>query len=367
MPESSSKKPKRRIARILGVLLATSIAVGAVILVVITQGPKKAVSSPVPPKSVVTPQMADAKSEVDVIFRGKSFAAFKRNLITYFSGDVTRINAEEGQTVQEGDVILEYALDRPSMMKIHQALYPQQVEKLRTEVENHEAELDRTEKLKLPAKKEELKKLSDELKHLHQLEAKGMASANAVKYKKIQHDLIQKEIRSLEETIRQSKDVLARARRRLKEAEDEQKRLVDLLEWQNNRPYGPDSGIPLNKAFVKAPVSGRIIWMNPQLRDDTIIAEKFRVVTLSPMDRIVVRCKVHELDLVKLKHGDRGTVSFDALPDHGYTCKITRIPWVSKSPVLEVPADYEIECVLDNPDERIKEGLTCNVKVTIRN
>ena len=83
------------------------------------------------------------------------------------------------------------------------------------------------------------------------------------------------------------------------------------------------------------------------------------------MEVMVVRCKVHELDLVRLKTGDRGTVTFDAMPAKKIACKITRIPWVSRNPALDVPADYEIECLLENPDESIKDGLTCNVKIHV--
>jgi hypothetical protein len=78
-----------------------------------------------------------------------------------------------------------------------------------------------------------------------------------------------------------------------------------------------------------------------------------------------VRCKVHELDLVKLKTGDRGLVIFDAVPDARYDCRVSRIPWISQNPALDLPSDYIVECVLDKPDKTLKEGLTCNVKVRV--
>jgi hypothetical protein len=58
-------------------------------------------------------------------------------------------------------------------------------------------------------------------------------------------------------------------------------------------------------------------------------------------------------------------VIFDAIPDKKYPCKVSRIPWVSRNPALEVPADYEIECLLENGDGKIKDGLTCNVRVSV--
>ena len=118
-------------------------------------------------------------------------------------------------------------------------------------------------------------------------------------------------------------------------------------------------------AYVKAPIDGEVIWISPDLRVKAETPPGFMAMTIAPMNSLVVRCKVHELDLVKLKSGDRGTVVFDAIPDKKYSCLVSRIPWVSRNPALEVPADYDIECTIENPDGKIKDGLTCNVKVSI--
>ncbi len=146
--------------------------------------------------------------------------------------------------------------------------------------------------------------------------------------------------------------------------EQKQKRDLDFLEWRTNRTYA-NSDIPMDQAFIKAPISGQLIWMAPELRVNAEIARGFPVMTIATMSPMVVRCKAHELELVKLKAGDRGSVNFDAIPDKTYPCKISRIPGLSRNPALEVPADYEIECVLENPDTQIKDGLSCNVKVSI--
>ena len=105
-----------------------------------------------------------------------------------------------------------------------------------------------------------------------------------------------------------------------------------------------------------------MVWISPEISVSSETAKGFHAMTLAPMNPILVRCKVHELDLVKLKTGDRGTIVFDAMPDKKYPCKVSRIPWTSRNAALEVPADYDIECLLENQDGKIKDGLTCNVQ-----
>jgi hypothetical protein len=171
-------------------------------------------------------------------------------------------------------------------------------------------------------------------------------------------------MQEIEDSIRLVKAALKKNQEDLRFAESQQQRAVELLEWRGNRSY-TDSKLPVNKAFLKAPIDGKIIWISPMAREKSEFKVGFHAMTMARMDTIVVRCKVHELDLVKLKRGDRGTASFDAIPGKRYPCKINRISWISRNPRLEFPADYDIECMLDKPDEKIKDGLTCNVRIGV--
>ncbi len=363
MSEFDTDKPRRR-AKALGVFLATFVAVASLILVAITHEPKSAVSSPSPAKAAIVPQIADAKSEAEILFRGKSFAVVKRNLVFYFAGEIVDIPVKEGQLVNKDDTLVTYKLDRESVMHVQTVLYPEQVLSLRKSLYDQQINLDKLTKVTLAVKKLDLERVEKELSDLRELQSKGMAEVEAVKNKDRQLQQTKKDALEIEDSIKQTEAGLARTKEDLRFYEAKQKRDLDLLEWQTNRSYS-DSNLPVETAFLKAPIEGHVVWISPEISVNSEIKKDFHAMTLAPMNPMIVRCKVHELDLVKLNTGDRGTIVFDAMPDKRFPCKVSRIPWTSRNSALEVPADYDIECLLENPDGKIKDGLTCNVRVSI--
>jgi multidrug resistance efflux pump len=363
MQQFDTDKPRSR-TKAYGVFLAGCVAIASLALVAVTQEPKKAVSSPGPAKASIVPQIADTKSASEILFRGKSFTVFKRQLVLPFSGEVAQIEVGEGQRVTKDQKLVQYKLDRGSMMQVHSILYPEMVLNLKRTVYDQKIALDKLNNASMPIKKLQQARTEKELSDLRQLQARNMASAEAVKIKSDQLETTKKEILEVLDTIKQTQEGLKKSQEDLRFYEDKQKRDLDLLEWQASRSYA-DSGVPMDVAFLTAPIEGQVIWVSPDLRVESELSKGAVAITMAPMNPIVVRCKVHELDLVKLKTGDKGTVTFDAIPETKYACRVNRIPWVSRNPALEVPADYDIECLLDNPDGKIKDGLTCNVKVSI--
>jgi multidrug efflux pump subunit AcrA (membrane-fusion protein) len=363
MPDYNTEEPRRR-TRAYGVLLAGCVAVASLVLVAITHEPKKAVSSPAPAKAAIVPQIADAKSEAEILFRGKSYVVIKRAIVLPFKGEVMGLTANEGDVVNENDTLASYELSRESMTHIHAVLYPEMVLNLKKGLTDQRIQLDKHRNVDLKIKQIELDRIQKELADVRELFDKRLAAEEAVKNKERHVDTIKKEIEAVQDSIKQTETAIEKTTKDLGFYEDKQRRDIDLLQWQARRSYD-DSALPLNHAFLKAPISGQILWIANDLREKAELPAGFQAMTIAPTNPMVVRCKVHELDLVKLKPGDRGTVVFDAIPEKKYPCKVNRIPWVSRNPALEVPADYDIECILDNPDGRIKDGLTCNVKVSI--
>ena len=364
MPELHTKKPWRR-AKLFGTVAVCLAAMAVLVLVLVTHKPKSAVSSPGPAKAAIVPQVAETKSESEILFRGKSFNVLQRKVIFQFGGEVTNIPVREGATVEKGVVLATYKLDRSSMMEVHQTLYPEVLLNLKKTVNSQKIELEKLNKVSLPVRKLEVDRLDKELADLKELRSKDLAPSDAVANKERQLEVAKKEVLDVQETIRIAEANLARATEDLRFYEQKQKRDVDFLEWRTERTYSQDSGVPLETAFLKAPVSGNVIWMAPDLQVSAELPRGFAALTVAPPTPMIVRCKAHELELVKLKTGDRGSVQFDAIPDKRYTCKVSRIPGVSRNPALEVPADYEIECVIDDPDGQIKDGLSCNVRLSI--
>lgn len=362
MPESSSDKPKR--AKLVGVLLAIVTAVVSVLIVALTHEPKKAVSSPGPARAQIIPQIADAKSEAEILFRGKSFSVMKRAVTFPYTGEIQSIDAKEGQPVSRDDVLVTYKMDRQSLMQVQKILFPETVINLQKSLYERKIGLDKLNTVSLPTKKIELDRAEKDLANVRELASKDMASEELVRTKERHVQVVKKEILEVEQTIKQQEAEIDRLTKDLRYSEERHRRELDLLEWQTHRSYSNES-IPQEVAYLKAPIDGQVIWIAPDIQVKSEPNSGFHAVTIAPTSPILVRCKVHELDLVKLKPGDRGVVSFDAIPEKKYTCKISRIPWVSRNPALEVPADYDLECILESPDGKIKDGLTCNVKVSI--
>jgi len=363
MPQFDINQPRPRLKG-LGIMLASFVALVSVALLLVTHEPKKAESSPPPVKAAIVPQIADAKSEAEIIFRGKSFSVFQRKLVMPYGGEILTIDVKEGQLVNENDALVKYKLDRQSIIQVMGILYPSQVLDLRKAEYDQKVNLDKLKKVSFKLGKMDADKAQQDLNDIRQLHSKNLAELEAVKNAERQFETAEKKLLEVKESIKQAEEGLVRIQEDLRFFEDKRKRDVDLLEYQTRRSY-QDSDIPKDIAFLKAPISGQVLWMSPELRVDAEHAAGFPAVTIAPTNPMVVRCKVHELDLVKLKTGDRGTVIFDAIPDKKYACKVNRIPWLSRNPALEVPADYEIECLLDNGDGKIKDGLTCNVKVSV--
>lgn len=363
MPQFDIDRPRPRL-KALGVLLASFVALVSMALLLVTHEPKKAESSPSPVKALVLPQIADAKSEAEIIFRGKSFSVFQRRLVFPYGGEIQSIEVKEGQVVNDDDTLVKYKLDRQAIIQVMGILYPAQVLDLKKALYDQKINLDKLNNVTLKIQNIELGRVSNDLSNVRQLHARKLAELEAVRISEQKLETLEKQILETKKSIRQIEEGISRTEEDLNFFEGKRKRDLDLLEYQTKRSY-ENSDLPIETAFIKAPITGQVLWMSPDLRVNAEQPTGFLAMTIAPTNPMVVRCKVHELDLVKLKTGDRGTVIFDAIPDKKFPCKVNRIPWVSRNPALEVPADYEIECLLENSDGKIKDGLTCNVRVTV--
>ncbi len=363
MPQFDISRPRRRL-KSLGVMLASFVALVSVALLLVTHEPKKAESSPPPVRAAIVPQIADAKSEAEITLRGKSFSIFQRKLVMPYGGEVLSIEVKEGQPVNENDTLVKYRLDRQARIQVMDILYPAKVQDLKQAVFDQKVTRDKLKDVSLKLLEMDVEKAKQNLNDVQQLWDRKLVEQEALRNAERKLDTANKKLLEANKSLKQAEESLAKTQGDLKFFEDKYKRDLDLLEYQTRRSY-QDSDIPNDIAFLKAPISGQVLWISPELRVNAEHAAGFPAITIAPTNPMVVRCKVHELDLVKLKMGDRGTVIFDAIPDKKYACKVSRIPWVSRNPALEVPADYEIECLLENGDGKIKDGLTCNVRVSV--
>jgi multidrug resistance efflux pump len=363
MAPSHAKKTSQRV-KALGVILATVVAIGSLVLVALTQPPKKAQSSPAPADAAIVPQVADVKSEAEILLRGKSYAASRRNLIMHYPGVIDEIRVKPGDVVKKDQILASYTVDPATEKELRTRLDKSGLTNRRMDIEHSEIDLHELIDVHFPLVKLECRRVREELENLVELQQKGMAHESAVQALEDRIKAVCANVEKTEQQITKSKEQLQRVKREYKNQLENFNELVDVLEWRGGRSY-ENSDLPVSKAFIRSPIDGRVMYFHHLFAEGNQMGAGSHCVTVSPTGDMVIRCKVHELDLVKLRQGTKGTVVFDALPEKKFVCRVSAIPWVSRNPALEVPADYDIECTLEDLDMDLKEGLTCNVKVSV--
>lgn len=98
------------------------------------------------------------------------------------------------------------------------------------------------------------------------------------------------------------------------------------------------------------------------------------LLTVSDLSTLIVKADLNQIDVAKVKMGQKVTVTFDALPDHTYEATITKIAPASVAPksssgstssatsAVEV---FPVEATLTKADTLIKPGMTADVRIHI--
>lgn len=122
------------------------------------------------------------------------------------------------------------------------------------------------------------------------------------------------------------------------------------------------ANLNLAKATLISPVNGIITEVNNkpgEVLGTGVIKESFsRVMSLD----MIVESKVPESDIVKIKNGQKATVTFDALtPEDIFDCEIIEID--PASTVIQDVVYYQIKLKLTSVDARLKPGMSANIDI----
>jgi len=119
------------------------------------------------------------------------------------------------------------------------------------------------------------------------------------------------------------------------------------------------------KDTIGACVTGRILWMNSSCVPGMVFTKETKLFIIGQTDPILVRAAVHEIAAHKLTIGDQATLTFASLPGQTFHSTIAKIDYMPQSASSQEPSYYQVELSLANPDARIKEGMRCDVSVTV--
>lgn len=115
--------------------------------------------------------------------------------------------------------------------------------------------------------------------------------------------------------------------------------------------------------YEEAGIDGHILSVSPRLVPGAEFtpADKDILYEIGTLEKLLVRCAVHEIQALKLKPGDPVDIVFKAFPDRTFHSAISDISFVSLPAHLQQPSFYEVVIPLDNPDLLIKDGMRCDV------
>jgi multidrug efflux pump subunit AcrA (membrane-fusion protein) len=271
-----------------------------------------------------------SNGESEIIFNAKVFCSLKRHVDLPFKGIITSLRAHSGQRVEKGEVLATYRLAPEAQLAIQQRLAPPQI----SEMEMRLLDMDRT-----------LVPLVNKQQELTQLVQKKLAPSQALAQ-------INQEIAFLRKGKKTLGESLQKVRR---QAQQDGEVLGNLLGTSLKSGQAPQEG------SLKAPCSGYVIGVNPEMREGAELPIMPAVFQVGVMDPMLLRAQAFEIEALQVKIGQKAEVTLDALPGKKFQATVSRVAWSSIATGPDQPAYYEVELKIPNPDLDLKEGLKARV------
>jgi len=116
----------------------------------------------------------------------------------------------------------------------------------------------------------------------------------------------------------------------------------------------------VDRARLLAPFDGFVSAVNFSVGDSAGTGTAVIVVDLTTLQ---VKVNIAEVDVAKVKLGQSGQITLDALPGKTYTATISAIGPVAT--ITQGVVNYPVTAVVGNPDGAIKPGMTANLAITV--
>ncbi|MCG2689764.1 HlyD family efflux transporter periplasmic adaptor subunit [Candidatus Parcubacteria bacterium] len=113
----------------------------------------------------------------------------------------------------------------------------------------------------------------------------------------------------------------------------------------------------LNNTSIRAPYAGVILQVNTSLGDE---AGSGVMALLSTKEKII-SISLNEIDIVKVKEGQKATILFDAINGLTYAGEVVEVSGAGT--ISGGVVSYEVKVALLNQDEKIKEGMSALVSI----
>lgn len=262
-----------------------------------------------------------------IIFEGKLSCPLNRLVFMPFAGIFTDIDVTPGQFVKKGTIIAQYNLDANTAIQLGREILFSELDDLRRHRE--------TEKLtitELERKEHELLGLTaEELAPRHLLD-------------------------KVQTRLRLTREYLSILDKRTISAKIFSQRILN-----RTRELLGDSSLTSGQipdvVKLRAPISGVVLSLHPQLREDSLLSEGTVIATIGTMDTMLIQSLVYERDVVHLNPGDTVTFFPDSLPERSFPATITSISWMPATPAPDRPSYYQVEMTVANDGLTLRPGF----------
>ena len=271
-----------------------------------------------------------ASGDSEIIFNGKLLCSLKRRIDMPFKGIITSLRVHSGQRVEAGEILATYRLAPEALMAIQQRLAPPQLAEMETKL----AEVQRS-----------MVPLTSKQRELTQLVQKKLGPADSLAQVNQELQFLGREKATLQERLKKDRQLV----------QQDQEVLINLL------GTSVKSGQVPREVNLKAPITGYVIWVNPEIRESAELPPMPAAFQVGVMDPMLLRAQVFEIEALQVKIGEVAELTLDALPGRKFQAKVSRISWSSVTTGPDQPAYYEVELTIPNPDLDLKEGLKARI------
>jgi HlyD family secretion protein/macrolide-specific efflux system membrane fusion protein len=126
----------------------------------------------------------------------------------------------------------------------------------------------------------------------------------------------------------------------------------------------------LRDTRIVAPAAGTVIRRKIEPGEMVVpgvesVFEKRALLTIANLSRLIVKVELNQVDMSKVRVGQRVTATFDGLAGETFPARVTEVSPASNRPPGKDLDVFPIKAELDKPDPRVKPGMVSDVRIHV--
>jgi len=322
MTENGTAKKKRRRRIYIGV------GAGVLALAIVGIVSASRSKTEIDPSKLATAEKGDIARSV--VATGKIQPLTKVEVKSKASGIVEKLDADYGDTVREGQVLVE--LDKETLQA--------QVREARAQLLSAQAALQRT---RVEAQGPDLPFLKSATERARRLYEQGLISTNVLEDAQKEYELALNKQRAAQSNVSVNQAEVARAQATLERAD------TDL---RNSTIVSPMTGLVLSRDVEVGDAVSSILILGSQAT---------LVMTLGDVTSVYVLGKVDEADIGKVYLGQAARITVESFKDKKFVGKVTKISPFGKE--KDNVTTFEVRVSIENPGGELKANMSANAEI----